>query len=166
MSIYIFGYKRWYKEVDFASNLPPYFKDRLAENNFFILAVFFEPQLSRERIMSTKYSTLLGIVDDTFDRYASLPEAQSLANSLERYTRYDILKFTYKHDHDGDDHDVDEWMMMMYRWAPDHAMDKQRPGYFKFVLNFILETFEEFERELRPEGNPCSVKANIEEVIM
>ncbi|CAA7020917.1 unnamed protein product [Microthlaspi erraticum] len=122
----------WYKEKDFASNLPPYFKDRLAENDFFILAVLFEPQVSRARIMYTKFYTILGFVDDTFDRYASPPEASSLQNSLER-------------------------------WAPDHTMDQQ-PDYLKFVLHFILDTYEEFERELKPQGKPYSVKANIEEL--
>ncbi|CAF2235823.1 hypothetical protein HID58_029536 [Brassica napus] len=121
----------WYKEVDIASKLPPYFRDRLVENHFLIQAVFPEPQVSRARIMLTQYYTILGIVDDTFDRYASLPEAEILADSLER-------------------------------WSPDHAMDKQ-PEYLKAVLNLMLDTFEYFEKELRPEGKPYSVEANIEE---
>ena len=37
---------------------------------------------------------------------------------------------------------------MMYRWAPDYAMEKQ-PDYLKFVFNVVLDIFEEFERELR-----------------
>ena len=78
----------WYKEVDIASKLPPYFRDRLVENHFLIQAVFPEPQVSRARIMLTQYYTILGIVDDTFDRYASLPEAEILADSLERYQNF------------------------------------------------------------------------------
>ncbi|KAG2318421.1 hypothetical protein Bca52824_011634 [Brassica carinata] len=112
----------WYKEVDIASKVPPYLKHRIVENYFLVQAVFSNPQ----------YYTILGITDDTFDRYASLPEAEILANSLER-------------------------------WSPDHAMDKQ-PEYLKAVLNFILDTFEDFEKELRPGGKPCSVEANIEEL--
>lgn len=54
-------------------------------------------------------------------------------------------------------------MMMMYRWAPDKAMDKQ-PDYLRFVWKFILYTFEEFQRELGPEGRSYSVNATIEEV--
>ncbi|KAG7542142.1 Isoprenoid synthase domain superfamily [Arabidopsis thaliana x Arabidopsis arenosa] len=86
---------------------------------------------SRERIMMIQYFTGLALLDDTFDRYASLPEAECLANSLER-------------------------------WAPDQEMDKQ-PDYLRFVLNFILDTFEEFERELRTNGRSYSVNATIEE---
>lgn len=77
---------RWYKEQEFASKFPPYFRDKIVENYFFVLGVFFEPQFSRARIMCTQFFTILEINDDTFDRYASLPEAVSLANSLERYT--------------------------------------------------------------------------------
>jgi len=54
-------------------------------------------------------------------------------------------------------------MMMMHRWAPDHSMDKQ-PEYLKSVLKVILDTFQEFEKELSPEGRSYSVKYTIEEV--
>ncbi|CAH8377637.1 unnamed protein product [Eruca vesicaria subsp. sativa] len=76
----------WYKDVDIASKLPPYFRDRLVESHFLIQAVFIEPQVSRARIMLTQYYTILGIIDDTFDRYASLPEAEILANSVKRWS--------------------------------------------------------------------------------
>jgi len=76
---------RWYKKLDFPSKFPPYFKDRCVENYFFVLPVFFEPQLSSARMLLTKGFILLGIQDDTFDRYASISEAESLGNSLKRY---------------------------------------------------------------------------------
>ncbi|KAF8115055.1 hypothetical protein N665_0030s0098 [Sinapis alba] len=91
---------RWYNELGFASNLPPYFRDRIVENYFFVLPIFIEPQLSRARMMLTQFFTALEILDDTFDRYASLPEAESLANSLKRWApdhdmdkQPDYLKF-------------------------------------------------------------------------
>ncbi|CAH8377640.1 unnamed protein product [Eruca vesicaria subsp. sativa] len=124
-------YSSWYKEVDFASKMPPYFRDRTVENHFFIQGVFSEPQVSRARIIVSQYFTVLGILDDTFDRYASLPEVEILANSLER-------------------------------WSPDPTMDKQ-PEYLKAVLNFILDTFEDFEKEFMPEGKTYGVEVNKEE---
>ena len=39
----------------------------------------------------------------------------------------------------------------MYRCTPDHAMDNE-PEYMKAVLNFILDTLEDFEKELWSEG--------------
>ncbi|CAN6825794.1 unnamed protein product, partial [Brassica oleracea] len=121
----------WFKEVDTGSKLPPYFRHRIVESYFLVQAVFSDPQLSRARITLTQYYTILTLIDDTFDRYASLPEAEILASSLER-------------------------------WTYDPAMDKQ-PEYLKAILNFILDTFEDFEKELRPGGKPYSLEANIEE---
>ncbi|KAF8115070.1 hypothetical protein N665_0030s0111 [Sinapis alba] len=106
-------------------------EQRIVVDHFLIQAVFSESQVSRARIMLTQYYTILAITDDTFDRYASLPEAEILANSFER-------------------------------WSPHHAMDKQ-PEFLKAVLNFILDTYEDFEKEVRLEGKPYSVEANIEE---
>ncbi|CAL9226170.1 unnamed protein product [Arabidopsis halleri] len=122
---------KWYKELDFPSKFPPYFKDRCVENYFFVLSVFFEPQFSHARFIFARSFILQGIQDDTFDRYASLPEAESLGYSLKR-------------------------------WAPDHSMDKQ-PEYLKSVLKVILDTFQEFENELRPEGRSFSVNSAIKE---
>ncbi|CAH8390868.1 unnamed protein product [Eruca vesicaria subsp. sativa] len=118
---------KWYKELEFASKLPPYFRDRIVENHFFVQAMCFEPQLSRGRVLMVKFFIALVLLDDTFDRYASFPEAEGLANSLER-------------------------------WAHDHTMDKQ-PDYLKSVLNILINTFEEFERELGPEGRSYNVSA-------
>ncbi|KAG2291424.1 hypothetical protein Bca52824_038093 [Brassica carinata] len=97
---------KWYKEVDIASKLPPYFRHIIIESHFLIQAVFSDPQLLRARIMLTQYYTILTIIDDTFDRYAC---------------------------------------------TPDHAMDNE-PEYMKAVLNFILDTLEDFEKELWSEG--------------
>lgn len=54
-------------------------------------------------------------------------------------------------------------MTTICRWASDDAMGRQ-PEFLKFVFNFILNAFEEFERELRPEGRSYDVEATIEEV--
>ncbi|CAH8346016.1 unnamed protein product [Eruca vesicaria subsp. sativa] len=120
---------KWHKELDFASKLPPYFRDRLVELHFFVISMYFEPHFSSARIMLTKFFTAETIIDDTFDRYASMSEAESLAKSLER-------------------------------WAPDKYMDKQ-PNYLKFVFEFILDVFKDFEREVGSEGN--SLKNTVEE---
>lgn len=55
-------------------------------------------------------------------------------------------------------------MMMIYRWAPDHDMDKQ-PDYLKFVLDSTLNILEELEREVRKtEGSSYSFDATKDEV--
>ncbi|CDY69236.1 BnaAnng29730D [Brassica napus] len=94
---------KWYKELDFASKLPPYFRDRVVELHFFVISMYFEPHFSSARIMLTKFVTAEIIIDDTFDRYASMSESESLAKSLERWApdkdmdkQPDYLKFVFK----------------------------------------------------------------------
>ncbi|CAN7140145.1 unnamed protein product [Brassica rapa subsp. narinosa] len=123
---------KWFKEAyDFASNLPRYYREVIVEMHFFSLAMFFEPQFSRARIMQTKFYMAEMIIDDTCDRYATLPEIESLVNSLER-------------------------------WAPDDAMDSH-PGFFKFVFKFMLDVFEDCERELRLQKRSYSVEETRDE---
>ena len=52
---------------------------------------------------------------------------------------------------------------MMYRWAPDDAMDSH-PGFFKFVFKFMLDVFEDCERELRLQKRSYSVEETRDEV--
>ncbi|WZZ13663.1 hypothetical protein YC2023_106752 [Brassica napus] len=122
---------KWYKEKEFESKLPPYYRDRLVELHVVTLP-FFEPKYSRVRIMAAKLFVLQIIIDDTCDRYASLREVESLANAIER-------------------------------WDLDDTMDGQ-PDYLKFVVKYIFDTVQEFEREVASElGGSYSLKATIDE---
>ncbi|KAH0919051.1 hypothetical protein HID58_026711 [Brassica napus] len=75
---------KWYKEQDFESKLPPYYRDILVELNLATLA-YMEPKHSRVRIFLTKFYTIQVILDDTCDRYASLREVEILADTIERW---------------------------------------------------------------------------------
>ncbi|CAH8341917.1 unnamed protein product [Eruca vesicaria subsp. sativa] len=75
---------KWYKEQDFESKFPPYYRDLLVETNFHTLT-YMEPKHSRLRIFVTKFYVLQAIVDDTCDRYASLREVEILADTIERW---------------------------------------------------------------------------------
>ncbi|XP_048596597.1 terpenoid synthase 28-like isoform X1 [Brassica napus] len=122
---------KWYKEQDFESKLPPYYRDILVELNLHTLT-YLEPKYSRVRIFLTKFYVMQVIVDDTCDRYASLREVEILAHIFERW-------------------DLD-----------DHAMDRL-PDYLKSVVEFVIGTFQEFERELGSElGAVYSMEATIE----
>ncbi|KAL0890037.1 hypothetical protein Bca101_014020 [Brassica carinata] len=79
---------------------------KFSKLNFKLLQLIYLKELrtfSNARIMLTKFYTAETITDDTFDRYASISEAESLANSLERWapdkdtdTQPDYLKFVFK----------------------------------------------------------------------
>ncbi|KAF8102594.1 hypothetical protein N665_0198s0292 [Sinapis alba] len=122
---------KWYKDYDFLSNLPRYYREVIVEMHFFSQSMFFEPRFSRARIMQTKFNMSEMLIDDTCDRYATLPEIESLVNSLER-------------------------------WAPDDAMDSH-PGFLNFVFKFMLDVFEDCERELRLQERTYSVEATKDE---
>ncbi|KAF3568367.1 hypothetical protein DY000_02013073 [Brassica cretica] len=85
---------KWYKEKEFESKLPPYYRDRLVELHLVTLP-FFEPKYSRVRIMVTKLFVVQIILDDTCDRYASLREVESLGNAIERYYIYVVYHYLY-----------------------------------------------------------------------
>lgn len=57
------------------------------EMHFYSQSMFFEPQFSLARIIQTKFNMAEMLIDDTCDRYATLPEIESLVNSLERYLK-------------------------------------------------------------------------------
>jgi len=54
-------------------------------------------------------------------------------------------------------------MTTICRWALDDTMERH-PEFLTFVFNFILNVFEEFEEEARPEGRSFGVEATREEV--
>ncbi|CAH2061305.1 unnamed protein product [Thlaspi arvense] len=91
---------KWYKDCDFASNLPPYYRESIVEMHFYSVANFFEPHFSRARIMQTKLFMTEMILDDTCDRYATFSELESLIKSVERWAPNDAMpdffKFVFK----------------------------------------------------------------------
>ncbi|KAG2302235.1 hypothetical protein Bca52824_030886 [Brassica carinata] len=75
---------KWYKEQDFESKLPPYYRHIFVELNLPTLT-YMEPKHSRVRILVTKLYTMQVIIDDTCDRYASLREVEILVDIIERW---------------------------------------------------------------------------------
>jgi len=51
---------------------------------FGAVGLHFEPQQSRARIMTGKILSILNIVDDTFDAYATFDELVLFTNAIER----------------------------------------------------------------------------------
>ncbi|CAA7013456.1 unnamed protein product [Microthlaspi erraticum] len=76
---------RWWKQQDYASKLPPYFRDRLTECYLYSLLTYFEPRFSRGRAAILNISTLVTLIDDTCDRYAPLSDIADLVACVERW---------------------------------------------------------------------------------
>ncbi|KAL0297920.1 UNVERIFIED_CONTAM: Gamma-cadinene synthase [Sesamum calycinum] len=75
----------WWNELDLISKLP-YARDRLVEGYFWGTAFRFQPQHSYARIAITKSVLMLTIMDDTYDNYATLEEADLFTEILEKLT--------------------------------------------------------------------------------
>ncbi|KAL0389336.1 UNVERIFIED_CONTAM: Gamma-cadinene synthase [Sesamum calycinum] len=92
---------RWWNELDLISKLP-YARDRLVESYFWGTAFRFQPQHSYARIAITKSVLMLTIMDDTYDNYATLEEADLFTEILEKWDINEIdrlpdyMKIIYK----------------------------------------------------------------------
>ncbi|CAF1716463.1 unnamed protein product [Brassica oleracea var. botrytis] len=76
---------KWWKELDLASKLPNTFRDRNVEIYFGMMGIYFEPRYSVARVIGTKISMIMTVVDDTYDAYGTLPEVISFTDALQRW---------------------------------------------------------------------------------
>jgi hypothetical protein len=74
---------KWWKDIDLPYKLP-YIRDRLLETFIGVMAVYLEPHYSLGRIIATKVSQVIVVMDDTCDAYGTFSEVRSLIDSLER----------------------------------------------------------------------------------
>ncbi|KAL2231042.1 UNVERIFIED_CONTAM: Gamma-cadinene synthase [Sesamum indicum] len=92
---------RWWNELDLVSKLP-YARDRLVEGFFWGTTFHFQPQHSYARIAITKSVAMLTIMDDTYDNYATVEEADLFTEILEKWDideldrLPDYMKIIYK----------------------------------------------------------------------
>lgn len=76
---------RWWKELDFAHNLPFTIRDRIAECYFWAVAVYFEPQYSLGRRLLAKVFPMTSILDDIYDVYGKFEELELFTSAIERF---------------------------------------------------------------------------------
>ena len=77
-------FSRWWDDLELGSKLP-YVRDRMVENYFWAVSIFFEPCYSLGRIAFTKMVTILVMTDDTYDAYATFDELEVYTSAVERY---------------------------------------------------------------------------------
>ncbi|PRQ31570.1 putative lyase [Rosa chinensis] len=83
---------RWWKDLDFANKLP-FARDRVVECYFWTLGVYFEPQYHFGRTTFCKVIAMTSIIDDIYDVYGTLEEAELFTEAIERWdiSAMDIL---------------------------------------------------------------------------
>ncbi|GFQ01961.1 gamma-cadinene synthase [Phtheirospermum japonicum] len=75
---------RWWNELDLKSKLP-HTRDRVVEAYLWAVAFHFEPQYSKARVAFTKALMMLTVIDNTYDNYATVEEAELFTEIMERW---------------------------------------------------------------------------------
>ncbi|KAK9921372.1 hypothetical protein M0R45_029883 [Rubus argutus] len=75
---------RWYKELDFERKLP-FVRNRIVEEFFWIMGVYFEPQYMYGRNILTKVMVLVTVMDDFYDAFGTFEELAILTEAIERW---------------------------------------------------------------------------------
>ncbi|KAL5131211.1 (-)-germacrene D synthase [Glycine soja] len=74
----------WIKNLNVSTKLP-FVRDRIAECYFWILGIYFEPQYSLARRITTKVIALCSVIDDMYDAYGTIDELELFTNAIERW---------------------------------------------------------------------------------
>ncbi|KAD5317386.1 hypothetical protein R6Q59_032719 [Mikania micrantha] len=75
---------KWWKDMRFQETTP-YIRDRVPEIYLWILGLYFEPKYSLARIIATKITLFLVVLDDTYDAYATIEEIRLLTDAINRW---------------------------------------------------------------------------------
>ncbi|XP_074561961.1 alpha-humulene synthase-like [Curcuma longa] len=74
----------WWNDLALVKSLK-FARDRVVECYYWIVAVYFEPQYSRARLITSKAISLMSIMDDIYDNYSTLEESRLLTEAIERW---------------------------------------------------------------------------------
>ncbi|KAG0522678.1 hypothetical protein BDA96_07G058300 [Sorghum bicolor] len=74
----------WWKQLNVETNLS-FIRDRIVECHFWMTGACFEPQYSLARVISTKMTACITILDDIMDTYSTTEEAMLLAEAIYRW---------------------------------------------------------------------------------
>jgi beta-farnesene synthase len=75
---------RWWKQLNAEANLS-FTRDRIVEMHFWMTGACSEVQYSLSRVIITKMTAYITILDDIMDTYSTTEEAMLLAEAISRY---------------------------------------------------------------------------------
>ncbi|KAH6770143.1 hypothetical protein C2S52_014946 [Perilla frutescens var. hirtella] len=131
---------RWWNKFDLKLKLA-YARDRLVEAYTWGIGFYFEPQYSCVRLGLAKGIQIIGILDDTYDNYATVNEAQLFTQILDRWNVEET---------DG----VPDYMKIVYhfimRTYEDYERDAAKQGK-GFAASYFKETVQQLARAYNQE---------------
>ncbi|GJN39575.1 hypothetical protein PR202_gb28700 [Eleusine coracana subsp. coracana] len=74
----------WWKQLNFETNLS-FIRDRLVEMHFWMTGACSEPKYSLARVITTKMTACITILDDIMDTYSTTEEGLQLAEAIYRW---------------------------------------------------------------------------------
>ncbi|KAI7732110.1 hypothetical protein M8C21_028973 [Ambrosia artemisiifolia] len=131
---------KWWKALDVPNNFH-YMRNRLVENYFWILGVYFEPQYSRARVFMTKVIAMSTILDDTYDAYGTYEELVIFTEAVQRWSLTcidelpDYMKLLYKSLLDV----YEEMEVIMAKEGKAHHVNYAKEAMKEMILNFMME---------------------------
>ncbi|KAL1542976.1 cis-muuroladiene synthase-like [Salvia divinorum] len=131
---------RWWNEFDMKSKLP-YARDRVVEAYVWGVGYHYEPQHSYVRIGIAKGILLIGIMDDTYDNYATINEAQLFTEILDRWKMDEVDR-------------LPEYMRTVYRFIMSTCQDYERDALKlgkAFATPYLKETVQQLGRAYNQE---------------
>ncbi|KAL0358526.1 UNVERIFIED_CONTAM: Gamma-curcumene synthase [Sesamum angustifolium] len=131
---------RWWNGFDLKTKLP-YARDRLIECYLWGVSIHFEPQYSDVRIAVAKSMQMVSTMDDTYDNYATLEEADLLTEVLERWDINEI-------------HRLPDYMKIFYGFVMSIYEDYEREAAKQgksFAVPYFRETVKQLGRAYNQE---------------
>ena len=74
---------RWWKNTEVEQKLE-FARDRLMENFIWTIGFSFEPQFGYYRRIGAKVNSLITVINDAYDVYATLEELELFTDAIER----------------------------------------------------------------------------------
>ncbi|KAG8389008.1 hypothetical protein BUALT_Bualt02G0184700 [Buddleja alternifolia] len=131
---------RWWNEFDLKTKLP-YARDRVVECYFWGLASRYEPQYSYVRTAVAKNMQMVSTIDDTYDNYATLEEAQLFTEALERWNVDEVER-------------LPDYMKIVYKFILSMYEDYEREAAKRgksFVTPYAIESVKRLGRAYNKE---------------
>ncbi|PIA38448.1 hypothetical protein AQUCO_02800275v1 [Aquilegia coerulea] len=144
---------RWWKNLDLPKQLPFVARDRLVECFLWTSGVVPEPQYKMSREVVTKLTTLVTVIDDVYDIYATLDEVKLFTDAIERLQLYLSLIKMHAISNSNTFHCIEFKVKFstMYRW--DVSAVEQLPDYMKLCYMAIFNTTNEIGYDILKEQN-------------